>query len=161
MRNLKTIACTAAILLSSTAALAGDGAQPPSGVQVKALWDFYSNGWTNQAVVGEFKACLEVDTERGSETRFECSQPAEGTIDKGTKIYAWLAYVMPKGSETEDVMVQFKHNGIVRTTRDLTLKGKFFRNRSYTGHTLHKSGEWQIVVLQGGAELASASVTVQ
>jgi len=161
MRSLKLLATAAIVMLSGTTALAGDSTQTPSPASVKALWDFYSNGWTNQAVVGEFKLCLEVDTERKSATRFECSQAAAGTLEQGTRVYAWLAYLMPKGSETEDVMVQFKHNGIVRTTHDLTLKGKFMRNRSYTSHKLNKSGEWQIVVLQNGAELASATVTVQ
>ena len=73
-----TILASLAILLSGSAALAETTPSPDS---VKALWAFYNNGSTNQVVVGEFKACLQVDTERKSETAFECIQLAKGTTE--------------------------------------------------------------------------------
>ena len=146
----------ATVLTLSGAALA----DAPSQDAVKSVWDHYLKGQGGGAVLGEFVACLEVDTKRKSETAFECVKKAEGTVPKDTKLYAWTAWLVPKGDEHE-FMVQYKHNGVVRSTKDQKVKGKLIRNRTYTYMTARKAGTWEIVIMSGGKEVGSASVTVE
>lgn len=132
----------------------------PAADAVKQVWAYYYHGQGGAPVLADFVPCLEVDTEKGSETQYECTKPAEGPLPKGTKVSAWTAWLVPEGDK-DTVMVQWVHDGIVRTTRDIEIAGTGFRYRTYSSKTLSKPGRWEIVILYGTTEIARKAVVVE
>lgn len=132
----------------------------PEPEQVRRAWYHLYQGQGRAPLLVEAKACLEVDTKKGSETRFECVRPVEGPVPNKSTVHLWTAWLVPQGDKHEDLTVQFLHGTTVRTTRDVKLEGQSFRTRNYTGASLSKPGEWTLVLRRGEEELHRERVLV-
>lgn len=132
----------------------------PTADEARKVIDFFFDGQNQGPLLVDFTACLKVDTEKDSETRHSCVEPVTGPVAKDTIVSAWMRWMVPRGGEYDDVVVQVLHNGVVRQTKDVTLK-EAFRTRTYRSVRLSKSGTWELKVMRGSTEIASASVTVQ
>ena len=137
-----------------------DGLPVPESEQVRRAWYHHYQGQGRAPLLVEAKACLEVDTQKGSETRFECVKAVEGPVPPNTTVHLWTAWLLAQGDKHEDLMVQFLHGPTVRMTRDVKLEGQSFRTRYFTGAKLKKAGPWTIVLSRGGTELHRESVQV-
>ena len=135
--------------------------EQPAASWVRAVWEYYYQGQGGGPVLVELVPCLEVDEKAGSPTRYECLQPAAGTLGVGAKVSAWTSWLVPENDQIDSIMVQYLHNGVVRTTRDLKLSGKGWRYRTYTSAVLNKAGRWEIVVLNGTQELGRVGLEVR
>lgn len=133
----------------------------PEPEQVRRAWYHHYFGQGRAPLLVEAKACLEVDDKKGSATRFECLRPVEGPVPNKTTVHLWTAWLLAQGDKHEDLMVQFLHGDVVRTTRDVKLEGQSFRTRNYTGARLDKPGTWSIVLRRGDQELHRARVVVE
>lgn len=139
----------------------GRAAPPtPSAEAVHAVWAYYYHGQGGGPVLVRLTPCLRVDTEKGSDTRYQCIEPLRGTVKKGDTVSAWMSWLVPSGDTVDDLMVQWAHNGVVRSTRDFKINGKGFRYRTYLSKTLHKTGRWEIIVRRGEAVLGRAEIEV-
>lgn len=138
------------------AALAGEQPDPAAALQTIT---YYFDGKDDGPVLMDAMACLKVDDEKGSDTRYECLEPLSGTVAKNTRVYGWTKWLVPKGGVYEDVMIQFLHDGMVRTTKDVKLT-ESLRMRTYRSEKLTKAGEWEIKIIRGSETLKSFKVTV-
>lgn len=133
----------------------------PDPEQVRRAWYHHYQGQGRAPLLVEAKACLEVDAKKGSDTRFECLRAALGPVPNKTTVHLWTAWLVAQGDKHEDLVVQFLHGDVVRTTRDVKLEGQSFRTRHYTGAQLNKPGEWSIVLRRGDQELHRERVVVK
>jgi hypothetical protein len=167
--NLKKLAVCAVMTLGGVA-LAQDEAPAaeaaphenvpvPSAEEVKRVWDYFQKGQTQGPIAVDAKLCTEVAKEGAN--KFECTVevPAEG-IKAGTSVMLWQAYLIPQGDAVEDLMIQTKMGNTVRDTKDVKVKGDYWRTRTWTGVRLNKPGTWTVSILRGDQVLKSIDVTV-
>ena len=131
----------------------------PTPKEVQRVWHHYLYGQGRGPILGELLPCLEVDERRVSSTRWECLIPARGSVPAGERIYAWMAWLVPRDTETP-ISVEFLHEGTVRHRRSLTLKSLGLRQRSFPSARLSRPGRWTIVVKEGEVELEKAELTI-
>lgn len=157
MRSLTlVIAALVALPLSARAEPAA-----PSGDEIKKVVEYYNAGKDAGPVLAEVKACLKVDTTKGSPTFLDCTEPVTGKVKKGAAVNAWTLWLVPKDGKYEDVSVQWLHEGQVRTTNDLALKFSQVGARTYLFTTVNKPGKWEVKILRGGKELGAAKFEVE
>lgn len=157
-----TLRLALAAVALSTAALAQDAAAPappPPADEIKRVMEYQENGKDRGPALLEVIPCTKVDNTKGSATANTCIEPVTGPVKKGTTVFAWTLWFCPKDGNYEDVAIQFLHEGQVRSTVDVTIKG-LARTRTWRGYSLTKPGKWQIKILRGSAELGGTSVTV-
>ena len=111
----------------------------PTSEQVKAVLDHYFLG--SGAVLAEAVLCKTIEKEDEA-TKWNCIEAYGSSAAKGDTVFVHMTFLVPKG-QTEDLMIQAAHDGNVRTTKDITVKGSYFRHRLFRGFTLHKAGLWE------------------
>ncbi len=161
MNRVLLSALVVALSAVPLAARAADAPPAPSAEEVKKVVEYYKAGKDAGPVLAELKACLTVDTKKGSPTQWECTEAVSGPVKKGTTVNAWMNWLVPKDGAYSDLVVQWLLDGQVRTTQDLELKTPALGARSYKASTLSKPGKWEIKVLQGSKELGSVKVDVE
>ena len=155
----KLLGLLAATLLAAPAAA---GAQPdPTSEEVKKVVEYFNAGKDKGPVLSQLKPCLTIDTKKGSPTLWECTEPATGKVKKGSVVYAWTEWLVPKEGKYEDLTLQWLLEGTVRTTQDLSLTAAGVGLRTYKGTAVTKAGKWEIKVLRDNKELASAKFEVE
>jgi len=132
-------------------------AKKPQADAVKAVWDFYMKGKGGGVVLADAKACNKVGKE--GDTKFECTEEIgpEG-VKAGTNILIWQAYLIPQGDTVDDITLQVKQGDTVRETKDISVKGDYWRTRTWTGVRIPKAGDWTIVLSRGNETLKSLNV---
>ncbi|MBI5544360.1 MAG: hypothetical protein HY901_10750 [Deltaproteobacteria bacterium] len=154
-----TATLTAAAMMFTAPAMAL-AENEPSPEEIHRVLDYFNSGKGRGPILTGFRACVAVDTRKDSSTRFECTEEAAGTVKKGTLLHAWTAWFVPQGDSYDDVVVQFLHEGSLRSTHDLSVSGAF-RTRSFKSQTLSKSGTWEIKVVRAEKVLASSKIVVE
>lgn len=132
---------------------------PPPADEINRVLDFYFNGKDRGPALTALKACLKVDGNKDSPTRFECLEQVTGPVKKGTLVHLWTTFFVPEGGNYDDVRVQFLHGSEVRSTIDLKLD-KSMRSRTWRSQGMTKTGKWTLRVMRGDKELGSTNVTV-
>ncbi|MBS1150365.1 MAG: hypothetical protein H6Q89_2063 [Myxococcaceae bacterium] len=156
----------AAVILLATFALAQDAGTaapaqpPPSADEVRRVLDYYFNGKDRGPTLVELKACLKVDGAKDSPTRFECIEEVKGPVKLNTNVHGWMTWFLPKGSNYDDVVLQFSHEGTVRSTIDVKLDQEM-RARTWRSQNMSKKGKWTISVVRAGTVLGTTTVTVE
>lgn len=158
----------AAAVLCTTAALAQDAgaapaapAQPPPPAdEVRRVLDYYFNGKDRGPTLVELKACLKVDSQKDSPTRFDCVEEVKGPVKVNTTVHGWTMWFLPKGANYDDVTVQFAHEGTVRSTVDVKLDTEM-RARTWRSQNMTKKGKWTISVVRGGTVLGTTTVMAE
>ena len=132
----------------------------PTSKEISKVMDYYYGGKKKGPILLKLTPCLSVNQDKKSPKRFECNKTAGGTVAKGTTVSAWTSWFVPKNGSYDDIMIQFLHNGMVRTTKDILLTGGT-RKRAYRSEVLNKTGKWQMKVLKNGKTVASSQITVK
>lgn len=136
-------------------------APTPTPDAIMQVYKYQTGKGSPDPVLVKLEPCLTVDTKKGSETRYDCTEPVTGPVKKGAKVNAWMWWAMPKGQTNDDVTVQFLHNGMVRQTTDVSLKVASLRSRTFRSVRATKRGEWEIVVRVGSAVVGKSTFTVE
>ncbi|MFZ5440628.1 MAG: hypothetical protein ACOZQL_11515 [Myxococcota bacterium] len=144
---------------AAPAAPTGPVEPPPPADMIKKVVDYLENGKDRGPALLDVIPCVKVDNTKGSPTQFQCIEPVNGSVKKGTTVFAWLQWYCPKDGKYEDVQVQFLHEGQVRQTIDVPVSG-FGRTRGWRGANMAKVGKWTIKVSRGDKELGSTTVDV-
>ena len=133
----------------------------PNVDSIRQVYAYHFQGAGRPPILVDLLPCLEVDTKKDSETRYDCLQPVDGPVELNSNVSAWTTWLVPKGEDPKGLSVQFVHEGIVRQTKDLTVSASSVRARAFTGAKLNKAGRWSILVLSGSKELGRAELTVR
>lgn len=151
---------TAALAQDAGAAPAAPAQPPPPADEVRRVLDYYFNGKDRGPTLVELKACLKVDSQKDSPTRFDCVEEVKGPVKVNTTVHGWTMWFLPKGANYDDVTVQFAHEGTVRSTVDVKLDTEM-RARTWRSQNMTKKGKWTISVVRGGTVLGTTTVTAE
>ncbi len=154
------IFCSAPAMAQDAGAPSAPAIPPPPTDEVRRVMDYFYNGKDRGPVLMELKACLKVDGAKDSPTKSECLEEVKGPVKVNTTILGWTMWFMPKGAVYDDVLIQFAHEGQVRSAVEVKLDSEG-RSRTWRPHTLTKKGKWTITALRGGTVLGSTTVTAE
>ena len=144
---------TQALLLTTLTAAA------PSSEAVKSVFDHFYHGQGQGLVLGQAELCKKIE-KADKERRNDCVESFGASAAKGDLVNVYLVGVVPKGDKAE-LMIQASHEGIVRTTKDVTLEGKYIRARTWRGFKLTKPGKWEFKVIEGSKVLQTMAITAE
>jgi hypothetical protein len=134
-------------------------AAPPTSEQVKAVFDHYYAGQGRGAVLVDTLLCRDIEKAK-KETKYDCVATFEGSAKVGDDVNVYLVLLVPEG-DTEELMVQAAHEGVVRETRDVSVTGRVPRSRTWKSFKLSKPGKWEFVVRRGTVELIRKSIQAE
>ena len=134
-------------------------APPPESAMIKQVMEYLETGKDRGPALLDVIPCIKVDQTKGSPTQFTCIEPVTGKVNKGTTVFAWLQWYVPKDGKYDDVTIQVLHENEIRQTIDVPVAG-FGRTRGWRGANLSKVGKWTFKVRRGDKDLGSATVDV-
>ena len=140
------------------AAPTGPPPPAPSADEVKKVTEYYLRGKDVGPILMELVICKKMG--KSADNKSVCEEKHGDTLKKGDPLIAFTRFFVPKGAKYEDLKVKFLLNGEVRSTSDFTLQESWTGYGNYKQTTASKTGSWEIVVLRGDAQLASAKVNV-
>ena len=147
MNPLVPLACLLALALAPLPALAGPG---PSAAEVQKVLDFYYAEPAGSPILVELKICHEVIGE--GEQKNQCAKTiSPEAIEIGQTSYLWMNFIVPQSAGTQNILVQFEHDGVTRLTRQITLSPAV-RYRTWKKFELDRPGKWSVKVLHDQAD---------
>jgi len=130
-----------------------DAAAAPTAKVVKEVVDYYYTGQKEGPILTEAKLCQGIKD-------LECSEIANaGSLKKGETIYVWMQFFVPKGASYDDILVEYKHEGIPWRLMPHKIEGSI-RYRLVDKFSLDKPGNWTITVKRGINKLSDFKVKV-
>jgi len=128
-------------------------AAAPTAKMVKEVVDYYYTGQKEGPILTEAKLCQSI---KG----FECSEIANpDSIKKGDTVHVWMRFFVPKGASYDDILVEYKHEGIPWRLTPHKIEGSI-RYRLVDKFSLDKPGNWTITVKRGINKLSEFKVKV-
>jgi hypothetical protein len=135
------------LILNTSAAAA------PTAKMIKEVVDYYYNGQKEGPILTEAKLCQGIKD-------FECSEIANpDSIKKGESVNVWMQFFVPKGASYDDILVEYKHEGIPWRLMPHKIEGSI-RYRLVDKFSLDKPGNWTITVKRGINKLSEFKVKV-
>jgi hypothetical protein len=136
---------------------------PPAAAAIKQVMEYLEFGKDRGPALVDIVPCMKVDQTKGSPTLNTCIEPVNGKVNKGSTVFAWLQWYVPKEAKYDDVTIQVMHEAEIRQTIDVPLVGNAQaggRQRGWRGANLSKVGKWTFKVRRGDKDLGSATVDV-
>jgi hypothetical protein len=134
-------------------------ADPPTSDEAKKVYDFIEHGQGQGIVLEDARLCNEIP--KAGDHKSECTEELKDGIPAGTKVWVWIAYLIPKGDTISDLSVQIKEGDKVRETKDIDkLEGKGYLARTWTVFTARKAGTWSASIVRGDKELKTLPIKV-
>jgi len=136
------------LLVLNTAAVAA-----PTAKMVKEVVDYYYNGQKDGPILTEAKLCKGVKN-------FECTETIDpNNVTKGETINVWMMFFVPKGASYDDILVEYKHEGIPRRLTPHKIESSI-RYRLVDKNSVDKPGDWTITVKKGITKLREFKIKV-
>ena len=136
------------LLVLNTAAVAA-----PTAKMVKEVVDYYYNGQKDGPILTEAKLCKGVKN-------FECTETIDpNNVTKGETINVWMMFFVPKGASYDDILVEYKHEGIPRRLTPHKIESSI-RYRLVDKNSVDKPGSWTITVKKGITKLKEFKIKV-
>jgi hypothetical protein len=77
----------------------------------------------------------------------------------GEAINVWMQFFVPKGASYDDIVVEYKHEGVPRNLKAHKIEGSI-RYRVVDRYKLDKPGKWTIAIKKGLTNLKMFNITV-
>jgi len=136
------------LLVLNTAAVAA-----PTAKMVKEVVDYYYNGQKDGPILTDAKLCKGVKN-------FECTETIDpNNVTKGETINVWMMFFVPKGASYDDILVEYKHEGIPRRLTPHKIESSI-RYRLVDKSSVDKAGNWTITVKKGISKLREFKIVV-
>lgn len=146
-------------MLSATLVALTLTAAPPTPEAAKSVIDFFYEGQGQAPVLVEAILCKDIE-KKNKDTKFDCLSTFEGKVGKSDTVNVYLTFLVPKGDEKE-LMIQASHEGVVRATKDVKIKGQGLRTRTWRGFSASKPGTWEFKVLDGATVLKTLTIDAE
>ncbi len=135
----------------------------PSPDEVKRVLNYYFHGKGSGPVLMEAKLCHDIKHEGVDKN--ECAGDITAqALKKGESVYLWMAYMVPEGEETQNIVVLFDKGGVTRNVESLQVSSQL-RNRAWLKMSLDKVGPWKVRVVRdtgaGSEPLGTLEVAVK
>ena len=125
---------------------ASNGMAAPPAKAVKEVVDYFYNGQADGPILTDAKLCKSI-------AALEC----EAAIDpkaftKGEVLHVWMQFFVPKGAAYDDIIVEYKHEGVPRHLKARGVEGSI-RYRVVDKFKVDKPGKWTVTIKKGVANL--------
>jgi len=128
-------------------------AAAPTAKMTKEVVDYYYTGQKEGPILTEAKLCQGIKD-------LECSEITNpNNITKGETVHVWMQFFVPKGASYDDILVEYKHEGIPWRLTPHKIEGSI-RYRLVDKSILDKPGNWTITVKRGINKLSEFKVKV-
>ena len=125
----------------------------PPAKSVKEVVDYFYNGQKEGPILTDSNLCKSIKD-------LECEQPLDpNAVALGDLIYVWMQFFVPKGGVYDDIMVEYKHEGVPRNLNAHKVEGSI-RYRAVDKYKIDKTGKWTITIKKGLTNLKEFQVTV-
>jgi hypothetical protein len=129
------------------------GMAAPTSKMVKEVVDYFYEGQTAGPILTDASICKTVKS-------LDCEEPADPkAFTLGEPIKIWMQFFVPKGATYDDIMVEYKHEGVPRNLAAHKVEGSI-RYRLADGYKLDKVGKWTITIKKGLTVLKAFDVNV-
>ena len=127
-------------------------AAPPAKA-VKQVVDYYYEGQTEGPILTDAKLCKTVKS-------LSCEEPADPkAFTAGEPVRVWMQFFVPKGASYDDIIVEYKHEGVPRNLASHKVEGSI-RYRLVDSYKLNKVGKWTVTIKKGLTVLKAFDVNV-
>ena len=125
----------------------------PTAKMIKEVVDYYYTGQKAGPILTETKLCKGVKN-------YECTELINpNSVTKSEPINVWMRFFVPKGVVYDDILVEYKHEGIPLRLTPHKIDSSI-RYRLVDKNSLDKPGNWTINVKKGITKLKSIKVKV-
>ena len=125
----------------------------PQAKSVKEVVDYFYNGQKEGPILIDSKLCKSIKD-------LECEQAiAPNAVALGEVIHVWMQFFVPKGGVYDDIMVEYKHEGVPRNLNAHKIEGSI-RYRAVDKYKIDKPGNWTITIKKGLTNLKEFQITV-
>jgi hypothetical protein len=139
MMKRTNFCCLLTIGLGLTLVLNAAAVAAPTAKIIKEVVDYYYNGQEEGPVLTEAKLCKAVKD-------FECTDAINAnSVKKGETINVWMRFFVPKGATYDDILVEYKHEGVPRRLTPHKIEGSI-RYRLVDKNSADKTGNWTITI---------------
>lgn len=129
------------------------GMAAPPAKNVKEVVDYFYNGQEQGPILADAKLCKSVQA-------LECETAVDPkSVMQGDVIHVWMQFFVPKGAMYDDIIVEYKHEGVPRHLTARSVEGSI-RYRAVDKLKLDKPGKWAIAIKKGVTNLKVFNITV-
>jgi hypothetical protein len=127
-------------------------AAPPAKT-VKDVVDYFYNGQEEGPILTDAKLCKSIKA-------LECETAIDPkAVALGDVINVWMQFFVPKGAAYDDIIVEYKHEGVPRHLTARKVEGSI-RYRVADKFKFDKPGKWSITIKKAMTNLKEFSITV-
>ena len=151
----KIIATAVFTLFCSTLLLFGPASltAAPTPDTVKEVVDYYYNGQKEGPILTDSNLCKSIN-------KLECGEALDpNAVNLGSVVNVWMQFFVPQGATYDDVIVEFKHEGVPRHLTAYKVQGSI-RYRVADRYKVDKPGKWTITIKRGMTSLKEFAITV-
>ncbi len=131
----------------------------PTPVEVQKVLDFYYGPQTASPILVQSLICRDVVAE--GEKKNQCSETiAPDALRVGEAGYLWLNFMVPRGAERQQILIQFEHRGTTRMTRQIEVSSAI-RYRAWKRFELDRPGQWSVKILHDRSDGVQALDTLK
>ena len=125
----------------------------PTAKMVSEVVDYFYSGQKEGPILTEVKLCKGVKD-------YECTETLNSeNLTKGQTVNVWMQFFVPKGASYDDIVVEYKHEGVPRRLTPHKIEGSI-RYRLVDKSSLDKPGNWTITIKKGVTDLKEIKVKV-
>jgi hypothetical protein len=125
----------------------------PTAKMVNEVVDYYYNGQQEGPILVDAKLCKSIEALDCGETMDANAVPMEEPIR------VWMQFFVPKGASYDDIIVEYKHEGVPRNLTAHKVQGSV-RYRLVDKFKLDKVGKWTITIKKGVSNLKEFKIIV-
>ncbi len=124
----------------------------PPAKSVKEVVDYFYNGQKEGPILIDSKLCKSIKN-------LECEQALDpAAVAVGDLIHVWMQFFVPKGGVYDDIMVEYKYEGVPRNLNAHNIEGSI-RYRVVDKYKVDKPGKWTITIKKGLTSLKQFQIT--
>jgi hypothetical protein len=125
----------------------------PPAKEIKEVVDYFYSGQKDGPILTDSKLCKSIKD-------LECEQPLEpNAVQLGDLIQVWMQFFVPKGGVYDDIMVEYKHEGVPRNLNAHKVESSI-RYRVVDKYKIDKPGKWTITIKKATTSLKDFQITV-
>ena len=125
----------------------------PTAKMVNEVVDYFYNGQQEGPILADAKLCKSIDA-------LNCQENMDANaVPMGEPIKVWMQFFVPKGATYDDIIVEYKHEGVPRNLTAHKVEGSI-RYRMVDKFKLDKLGKWTITIKKGLTNLKEFKINV-
>jgi hypothetical protein len=129
-----------------------NGMAAPPAKAVKEVVDYFYNGQADGPILTDAKLCKSI-------AALECEAAIDPKAFKlGEVLHVWMQFFVPKGAVYDDIIVEYKHEGIPRHLKARGVEGSI-RYRVVDKFKVDKPGKWTVTIKKGVTNLREFNFT--